>query len=145
MMNHSLRITFVALLCAATGILTALDEKKEKGSAASETKIDHVDAAGAAKLLAGDQKPVVLDVRTPAEHTAGHIAGAKQIDFSAADFATKVAELDKDQTYLVHCQSGRRSTGSLKVFKKLGFKHIVHLDGGFSGWEDAGQPVVKGE
>jgi len=138
-MNQSFRFLIMALLCASTGFLTALDEKKV------ETKIEHVDAAGAAKLLAGDKKPVVLDVRTPAEHAAARIAGARMIDFRAADFAAKVAELDRKQTYLVHCQAGGRSTNSLEVFKKLGFQHIIHLDDGFSGWEDAGQPVVKGE
>jgi phage shock protein E len=141
MMNQSFRFLIATLLFAATGSLSALDDKK----ITAETKIEHVDAAGAAKLLAGEQKPVVLDVRTPAEHAAGRIAGSKLIDFRAADFAAKVAELDRSQTYLVHCQAGGRSTNSLEVFKKLGFKHILHLDNGFGGWEDAGQPVVKGE
>jgi phage shock protein E len=102
-----------------------------------------VDAAGAAKLLAADPKPVVLDIRTSAECAAGHIEGAQMIDFRAADFETKVAALDRNQTYIVHCQGGGRSTESLATFAKLGFKHIVHLDGGFGGWEAAGNPVKK--
>lgn len=107
------------------------------------TQIDHVDAQGAAALLNGPSKPVVLDVRTPEEFAEGHIEGAKMIDFRASDFESKVAELDRDQSYLVHCRSGGRSTESLEIFKKLGFKHIVHLDDGFGGWEAAGQPVAK--
>ena len=31
----------------------------------------------------------------------------------------------------------------LKVFEKLGFTHLIHLDEGFGGWEAAGKPVVK--
>jgi len=102
-----------------------------------------VDAAGAAKLLASDAKPVVLDIRTSAECAEGHIEGSTQIDYRAPDFESKVAALDRDKPYLVHCQGGGRSTESLKTFEKLGFKHIIHLDGGLSGWEGAGQPVVK--
>lgn len=107
------------------------------------TKIDHVDAAGAAKLLASAEKPVVLDIRTAAECAAGHIEGATMIDFRAPDFESKVAALDRNQSYLVHCQGGGRSTESLATFQKLGFKHIIHLDGGFGDWEAAGQPVKK--
>ncbi|MCB1062246.1 MAG: rhodanese-like domain-containing protein [Verrucomicrobiae bacterium] len=123
-------------------------ESEEKANTSTEskaeaTKIDHVDAAGAASLLASADKPVVLDIRTPAEFADGHIEGAKMIDFQAADFESKVAELDRDKTYLVHCQGGGRSTSSLPVFEKLGFKHVVHLDGGFGGWESSGQPVAK--
>ncbi|MBL9152401.1 MAG: rhodanese-like domain-containing protein, partial [Verrucomicrobiales bacterium] len=110
---------------------------------AAATQVDHVDAAGAAKLLAGADKPVVLDIRTAPECAAGHIDGATMIDFRAPDFESKVAALDRNKSYLVHCQGGGRSTESLATFKKLGFKHIIHLDGGFGDWEAAGNPVKK--
>lgn len=106
------------------------------------TKIEHVDPAGAAKLIEA-KKVIVLDVRTPAEFEDGHIQGAKNLDFMASDFERQLAKLDRDKTYLVHCASGRRSTNSLEKFNQLGFKHVVHLDGGFRAWQKAGQPVVK--
>ena len=110
---------------------------------AEATQVDHVDAKGAAELLASEEKPVVLDVRTPEEYAEGHIEGSTMIDFKAPDFEAKVAELDRDQTYLIHCRSGRRSSDALPTLKKLGFKHIVHLDGGFNAWSEAGEPVAK--
>lgn len=112
-------------------------------AAAESTKVDHVDAKGAAELLASDAKPVVLDVRTPEEYAEGHIEGAKMIDFTASDFDAKLSELDRSQTYLLHCQSGRRSTQAIESFESLGFQHIIHLDGGYKGWTEAGQPVTK--
>ena len=65
------------------------------------------------------------------------------IDFKAPDFESNLAELDRDQPYLIHCRSGGRSTSSLPVFEKLGFNHVIHLDGGFNAWQEAGNPVVK--
>jgi phage shock protein E len=125
--------------------------QETKAPASSETAKDgvkHVDAAGAKKLLdeaaaKKDGKVVVLDVRRPEEFQAGHIGGAVNVDFQNAKFAEEAAKLDKGKTYVVHCQGGGRSTKSLEVLKKLGFKSIVHLDGGFSGWEKAKLPVVK--
>lgn len=141
---------FSALLILLAVMPAAADNAKPAAPPAAESKdgVKHTDAAGAKKLLdeaaaKKDGKLVVLDVRTPEEFKAGHIAAATNIDFKAADFADKLGKLDKDKTYVLHCQSGRRSTASLEVFQKLGFKKIVHLDGGFVAWEKAGLPVSK--
>ena len=105
--------------------------------------VRHVDAEGGAKLLAGNPGVVVLDVRTPGEFGAGHLAGAKNIDFNESEFGSELAKLDRDKTYLVHCGAGGRSTRALETFQKLGFKSVVHLDGGYNAWVQAGKPVEK--
>ena len=103
----------------------------------------HVQVEAAAKLVK-EKKVDVIDVRTADEFAEGHIAGAKNIDvMKGGEFEAKLTELDKSKPYLVHCQTGGRSSRSLKVFKKLGFEKIYHLDGGMGGWQAAGKPVVK--
>ena len=52
---------------------------------------------------------VVLDVRSPEEFSAGHVADATNLNFESPDFATNVAALDKGATYVIYCRSGRRS------------------------------------
>lgn len=106
----------------------------------AKTTITHVDAVQADKLVT-EKKVVVLDIRTPREFAAGHIAGATNIDFYAGDFEKRLGSLGRDKTYLVHCASGGRSTKSLESFKKLGFASVIHLDGGFKAWEKAGKAV----
>ena len=103
----------------------------------------HVDAEGAAKLLSSSKDVVVVDVRTPAEFSTGHIPGASNIDYVADSFGTELAKLDRSKTYIVHCAAGGRSTQSLAVFARLGFKSVTHLDGGLNGWIAAGKPVEK--
>ena len=105
--------------------------------------VRHVEAAGAQTLLKEKPETVVLDVRTPREFATGHIEKAKNVNFQAADFGAQLEKLDRNKTYLVHCAAGGRSTQSLEVFKKLGFKSVVHLDGGFNAWTKAGLPVAK--
>lgn len=133
------RILFAAL-CFGAMCLTGFcaDEKTN----AVVTVVKNVDAKEAAKLVAAS-KVVVLDVRTAEEFAAGHIAGATNINFMAKDFAAQVGQLDRNKTYLVHCASGGRSKRCLPTLKQLGFKEIIHLDGGMAAWEDAGNPVVK--
>jgi rhodanese-related sulfurtransferase len=84
----------------------------------------------------------VLDIRTPAEFAQGHLQDATNIDFLAADFEAKLAALDPAKPLLVHCKSGGRSGRSMALFKKLGFKSILHMKDGYQGWVAAKQPVT---
>jgi rhodanese-related sulfurtransferase len=86
---------------------------------------------------------VVLDVRTPEEFKQGHVAGAKNIDVNATDFAKQIAALDKSKTYLVHCARGGRSAIATQEMKNAGFSHLLDFTGGFNAWQKAGKPVTK--
>ncbi|MEJ1241587.1 rhodanese-like domain-containing protein [Chryseolinea sp. T2] len=86
---------------------------------------------------------IILDVRTPEEVNLGMIPGAKPLNFRAADFSTKLAELDKNKTYFVYCKGGGRSSKTIDLMKSSGFKHVHELKDGYDGWVDAGYPVKK--
>ncbi len=68
----------------------------------SAYKVENVDAASAAKLIAENDGVIILDIRTPAEFQRGHLKGAVNIDYLAEDYAEKLGKLDKEKTYLVH-------------------------------------------
>lgn len=110
--------------------------------------VTHLKAPEAAKEIEAAAKDpakaiTVLDVRTPEEFAAGHLKGAKNVDFNEGDFEKQLSTLDRNKTYLVHCAAGGRSTRSLKLLEKLGFKSVIHLDEGYKGWTAAGLPVEK--
>lgn len=142
-MMIEIRTTMKALLQSlALAFLSVVSQPLSAQDIAQDGAI-HVKAEAAAKLVQ-EKKVDVIDVRTADEFAEGHIAGAKNIDImKGGEFESKLKELDKSKPLLVHCQSGGRSTRSLKVFKKLGFEKIYHLDGGMGGWQSAGKPVVK--
>src|SRR5688572_19502607 len=125
--------------------LAGQEQKGSQGPAAApgKTVVKHLDADGAAKLLKDNPKVVVLDVRRPEEFSAGHIRGATNVNFQAADFDSRVDALDKSRPYLVHCAAGGRSTKALETLKKAGVGTVYHLDGGLQAWEKAGKPVEK--
>ena len=102
----------------------------------------NLDVAEFAKMAA-DKRNIILDVRTAKEFQAGHLAGAVNLDVTAADFAVKAAALDKSKTYLVHCASGVRSVRACEQLGKLDFPSLGNLAGGFRAWVNAGQPVEK--
>lgn len=55
-----------------------------------------------AALLTSDPEVVVLDIRTPEEYAAGHLAGAVSIDCKAQGFADALKQLDPSKTYVMH-------------------------------------------
>ena len=86
---------------------------------------------------------VVLDVRTPQEFAAGHIAGAVNIDYYSPAFREELSRLEKDKTYFVYCRTGHRSGEAVKIMKQLGFKKIYELRGGIVQWQAAGLPLTR--
>jgi rhodanese-related sulfurtransferase/thioredoxin-related protein len=111
-------------------------------SVAEATGFKNLNVADFAKM-AGDKQNVILDVRTAREFQAGHIAGAVNLDVTAADFEQKAAALDKSRTYLVHCASGVRSERACQKMTQLDFPHLYNLPGGYKAWVAAGEPVEK--
>jgi phage shock protein E len=95
------------------------------------------------KLLRENDQVTVLDVRTPEEYSAGHIRGARNLDFFNPQFQEKLATLDKSKPYLLHCASGHRSARARNILGKLDFKAVYHLEGGLKSWSSAGKPLVS--
>ncbi len=88
-------------------------------------------------------KGMVLDVREPAEFSAGHMREAKNIPL--AELSNRIGELDKfkSKSVIVVCQSGVRSAKAVAQLKKAGFAEAFSLDGGVAGWQAQGLPIAK--
>lgn len=85
---------------------------------------------------------VILDVRTPEEFEAGHIAGAVNIDVSSSDFPAMISSLDPNTSYAVYCLSGNRSRFAIEQMADLGYSHTLGLDGGIAAWVSEGYAIT---
>jgi rhodanese-related sulfurtransferase len=93
------------------------------------------------KKEAAQPNRVILDVRTPEEFEAGHLAGAIMIDYlDTENFSKEVVKLDHSKHYLLYCRSGKRSLNAANLMKSKGFKHVSDLKDGITGWQ--GQTVT---
>ncbi|MEX0721156.1 MAG: rhodanese-like domain-containing protein [Balneolaceae bacterium] len=81
---------------------------------------------------------LVIDVRTAGEFDQGHLKIADyNFDYLSGEFENKLSDLDKDQTYYLHCKTGNRSGQAAEIMKKKGFQD-VHNIGGFKDLVNAG-------
>ena len=89
-----------------------------------------------------DASVTLLDVRTSAEYSSGHIAGATNIDFESGHFERDLKSLIKSKSYAVYCRSGNRSGQATAIMAKDGFTSIFNLSGGIINWTASGQQLV---
>ena len=105
---------------------------------------DPVNMAGfvAAGVLRGDH-PIVhwhelpderllLDVRSPAEFSAGHVPGA--VNLPLDDLRERMAELPPDQPVAAYCQVGQRGYMATRLLLQCGYD-VANLSGGYATWQ----------
>jgi rhodanese-related sulfurtransferase len=137
--------SLAVLAVIVTVVLTQRGDTPEKASGTSQATVTGVDPRQAYDLMTthrGDAAWVTLDVRTPDEFSAEHLADATNIDFNASTFRTKVAALDHARTYIVYCHTGNRSGKATAVMHDLGFTHVYDVKGGIAAWQQAGLPTT---
>jgi rhodanese-related sulfurtransferase len=75
----------------------------------------------------------LIDVRQPSEFAVGHIAGAELLPLS--DIQQGKYNLDKSDTIILYCRSGRRSGIAARILKDSGYEYVRNLEGGILKWE----------
>src|SRR6266478_5305886 len=82
----------------------------------------------------------LVDVREPFEYEIARIDGAKLIPLG--EIPERADELDREQTLIVHCHSGRRSAQAVQLLKQRGFANVYNLEGGIDAWSEQIDPSV---
>ena len=141
-----LLLSFVTA-CADNSNDTPDSNQNETASENTQAKFDterlDLMAADAALFITEHPDTIVLDIRTPKEYAQGHIKNALLMNYYEDDFTTRLAALDREKTYVVHCRSGGRSGKAVPMMEELGFKRVIHLAGGFKDWQASNLAVVK--
>ena len=128
------------LLCGDHPTITGLiDYHTFCGVAPSSTPAalhpDEVTVHDLKKALDNPQLGIqVLDVREPDEYHIARLKGARLMPLST--LAQRLAELDPDQPYYLHCKIGERSLGAVRFLRERGFKHLKSVKGGITAWSD---------
>jgi rhodanese-related sulfurtransferase len=142
-MKRLLLLPFASLLLTATALAEDKAPSTTVAKSAEAAKVQDITPDQAERLLKENKEAVVLDIRTTEEFKEGHIAGATNLDFLEDDFSEKIAKLDPNKPYILHCASGGRSSKALQKLKDAKIGTIYHMNGGIKAWEQAGKPLQK--
>ncbi|GLS15067.1 rhodanese-like domain-containing protein [Hydrogenophaga electricum] len=93
--------------------------------------------------LINREKAVVVDVCSPEEYAAGHVAGAKNVPLADLESRLPAVVKNKALPVILVCASGVRSKRAVAVARKLGYEKAQSLSGGLAAWRGASLPVEK--
>ena len=88
---------------------------------------------------AGDT--LVVDVREPYEHAAGHIPGARLVPITL--LGTVLPGWDHRGDIVIVCRTGARSAGIAEALVSAGFHRVMNLAGDMLAYENAGLPIER--
>jgi rhodanese-related sulfurtransferase len=86
----------------------------------------------------------LIDVRTPAEYDAAHIAGSYNVPLAQLREHREELSRHLDDEVVLVCRSGARAGQAEQSLAAGGLPGLRILEGGISAWEAAGAPVERG-
>ncbi len=85
-----------------------------------------------AEQLQNGAKLQIVDVRTPQEYSAGHIADA--VNIPVDELRARCQEVDCERDTVVYCGVAYRAYLAYQILSQKGFKKLRNLSGGWRSW-----------
>ncbi len=98
--------------------------------------VQQISARKLYELTLGNMPINIVDVRAEKEFNAHHIEGS--VNIAVQDLRTRYAELDTNLPTVTICGSGHRSSLGSSILKQRGFKEVLNVAGGMTGFTAAG-------
>ena len=85
----------------------------------------------------------LVDVREESEWSAGHLPAAIQLGKGIIERDIEKTIPNQTAEIVLYCGGGFRSALAADNLQKMGYKNVLSMDGGFSGWRQAGFEIVQ--
>jgi rhodanese-related sulfurtransferase len=127
-------------VCGENPTVTELIDYQEFcGIPQAQAQADEVPEITVEELKEKLDEVSVLDVREPHEYEVANI-GARLIPLG--ELPERLIELDREETFAVHCKTGGRSARAVKLLKEAGFQDVYNVKGGITAWSEEIDPGV---
>jgi rhodanese-related sulfurtransferase len=83
----------------------------------------------------------LVDVREDNEWDKGHLPGAIHLGKGVIERDIESVIPDVNAEIILYCGGGFRSALAAENLARMGYTHVVSMDGGFRGWNEAGFPI----
>src|SRR4051794_39652022 len=113
----------------------------EKLCTAARAGIAEVSIDEVAERLSKGSSFILLDVREESEFAKGHIKTARHMGrgIIERDIEKTIPDLDAD--IVLYCGGGYRSALSAESLKRMGYRNVKSMMGGWRGWNEKGFPT----
>ena len=111
----------------------AYTEKFQKMADDARARVDEVQPEQVDALMAGGA--VVLDIRDPDEHAAGHIPGSINISRGKLEMNVEGEIPDLDTVVITYCNAYNRGALSAATLKDMGYRNARFIAGGLNAYK----------
>jgi len=127
------------VLATATGVLIAIIAVYEL-RARSES-LASISPQELIRLV--NQGALLLDLRSPEQYQAGHVAGARQMSGEQILKAADTLKKHKEKNVVVYDDSGSLGAAAVRQLAAQGFTKVFALRGGLAAWRADNLPLSR--
>jgi rhodanese-related sulfurtransferase len=109
----------------------------------AKSRVRQIDIDGYKKMLAAQEKHLLIDVREDREFEAAHAAGAMHLGKGIIERDIERTVPEKDTRMVLYCGGGFRSALAADSLQTMGYTNVISLDGGWHAYEVSGLPIEK--
>lgn len=106
------------------------------------TNIRECSIADLKTLLEKKSAVLLFDVREDHEWAKGHIPTARHLGRGIIERDIETLIPDAETEIYLYCGGGFRSALAADTLQKMGYMHVISVDGGFRGWKESGGEIV---
>ncbi len=107
----------------------------------AKSRITECTIADLKPRLDAGEKFFLVDVREESEYAAGHLPGATHLGKGVIERDIERAIPDTAAEIVLYCGGGYRSALAADSLQKMGYAHVISMDGGTRAWREAGYPM----
>ncbi len=79
----------------------------------------------------------LIDVRDKEDADKGMVPGAVNVSRGMLEYKIDQVTTDPERKIVLYCGGGSRSALAAASLKKMGFRHVMSLKGGYKGWKES--------
>jgi rhodanese-related sulfurtransferase len=102
----------------------------------AKKEIQEINSADLKRLQQSGEDFVLIDVREKSDADQGMIPNAVHLSRGMLEHDIDKVTTDKDKKMVLYCGGGSRSALAAASLKKMGFRNVISLAGGYRGWKD---------
>jgi rhodanese-related sulfurtransferase len=112
--------------------------------AEAAARVRRTDVVTVRDRLGRDEAFHLVDVREESEWQRGRLPGALHLGKGVIERDVEGTIADTDAEIVLYCGGGYRSILAADALQRMGYTNVSSMDGGYSGWVDAGGAVETG-
>ncbi|MCY4187229.1 MAG: rhodanese-like domain-containing protein [Bryobacterales bacterium] len=110
----------------------------------AKARIAEISAGEVGDAIAAGSELALIDTREESEWHAAHAAGAIHMGKGVIERDIESAIPDTGAKIVLYCGGGYRSALAADALRKMGYRNVCSLAGGWRAWQAAGLPVERG-